>query len=128
MTKKILLGLLILIAGCTTTSSLNLSEVDNSRTINTTLGEEITISLAGNATTGYSWVFTSTNGTLFKTIQETYTQDRHPTGMVGVGGKFVYKIKAMKKGTFSIIARYYRPWENFNPQTDKHYEFIFNVE
>lgn len=128
MIKKILLGLSFLVAACTTASSLILSEVDNSRTINTTIGEEITISLAGNATTGYSWLFTSTNGTLFKAIQESYAPDIHPTGMVGVGGKFTYKIKTLKKGTFSIIARYYRPWENFNPKRDKHYEFIFNVE
>ena len=128
MIKQILLGLSLLVAACTTASSLSLSEVDNSRTINTSIGEEITISLAGNATTGYNWIFTSTNGTLFKTIQETYTPDRHPTGLVGVGGKFTYKIKTLKKGTFSILARYYRPWEKFNPKTDKHYEFIFEVE
>ena len=128
MIKKILLGLLIMVAGCTTASSLSLSEIDNSRTINTTVGDEIIITLAGNASTGYSWQFTSSNGTLFKTLGEAYTPNKHPTGLIGVSGKFTYKIKTLKKGTFSIIARYYRPWENFDPIKDKHYEFIFNVE
>lgn len=113
---------------CSTSSALNLSEADSDQTFNTHIDEEITISLKGNPTTGYKWQFTSLNGTLFKVIEESYQVDKHPSGMVGVGGNFIYKFKPIKNGTFTIDARYYRPWENFNPQTDKSYTFTFEVK
>ena len=128
MLKNFLLSLSLLLMSCSTSSALNLSEINSNQTIKTHINEEITISLKGNPTTGYKWQFTSSNGTYFKVLEESYQIDKHPSGMVGVGGHFIYRFKPIKKGTFAINAKYYRPWEEFNPEADKQYNFNFEVE
>lgn len=125
--KNLILAIYALITACSADPAIDLTEANNSQIISATVGEDITISLNGNATTGYKWQFSCENGTLFKVIKEVYVPNKHPSGMVGVGGKSIYQIKPLQKGTFTIIARYYRPWQEFNPQTDKSVKFIIEV-
>ena len=126
--NKLIYALLIFISACSEPSVTNLTEADDGKTIHTAVGQEISIILAGNATTGYNWQFSSDKPAHTKVIKETYVVDKHPTGMVGVGGKSIYQIQVMKSGKFIITAQYYRPWEKFDPQKDKHFKFIFEAQ
>lgn len=126
--KSFILAIYALVTACSVDPAIDLTEANNSQIISAVIGENITISLNGNATTGYKWQFSCENGTLFKVLNETYVPNKHPSGMVGVGGKYIYQIKPLQKGTFNIIARYYRPWEQFNPQKDKSLKFTIHVQ
>ena len=126
--KNYLLVALILLSACTPSVAQDISEADKDTPIAVDVGEDIVISLAGNATTGYKWHFSGDNAYLYKVIGEDYVTTAHPAGMVGVGGHYVYKIKALHKGTLHITARYFRPWESYNPHTDKSYKFIFDIK
>ena len=109
--------------------ALELDENDNNKVFEVTKGEKITLRLNANATTGYKWQFQIADDEkhLVKILKEKYVVNSHPEGMVGVGGKAVYKIQALKKGKLTIIARYFRPWEEFNPESDKELKFIIEI-
>lgn len=126
--KKAIILFFLIITACGSSPAINITEVDNGKTIPTKIGDEISITLAGNTTTGYNWQFSSDKPAHSKVIQEKYIVEKHPTGMVGVGGKSIYQIKVMKSGKFVITAQYYRPWEKFDSQKDKHFEFIFEAK
>ena len=126
--KKTIFAALMLLGACSASVAQDISEADKDTPITGSVGEEIIISLAGNASTGYKWHFSSDNAYIYKVIEENYTPDAHPAGMVGIGGHYIYKIKPLHKGNFTITARYFRPWENYNPQTDKNYKFIFEIK
>jgi inhibitor of cysteine peptidase len=96
----------------TKATDLAVTEADNGKTL--TLGDNktATISLAGNATTGYSWTVTKTDGTALEQVGTAeYVPDRAPPGMVGTGGTSVFKFKAAKLGPTTITLAYARPWE-----------------
>ena len=118
----------LLMSACNASAELNLSERDNDKQITASTGDIITISLNANATTGYSWKFTGTPSSAYEVIDESYKVNPHPEGMVGVGGKTFYKIKLLQKGKLIIKAQYFRPWEEFNPQTDKNLRFIIEIK
>ena len=126
--KNCLYLLLALIMGCTASSMTNLTEADSDRIIPVSLGEEVSIALSGNMTTGYSWQFSSDKPAHSVVLKDIYITNKHPTGMVGVGGKSIYQIKIMKAGKFTITAQYYRPWEKFDSSRDKHLEFVFEAK
>ena len=125
--KNKLFAFLIMITACTT-APLTLTETEAQNTIQASVGQTLTIRLRGNATTGYSWKFSSTTPQFYKIIEETYTIDKHPQGIVGIGGYNIYKIAIRQAGTFTIKAQYIRPWEQFNPQTDKQLNFLIEAK
>lgn len=126
--KKIFLGLLIILTACSTASAITLTETNAAQTAEIKLGNIIKIKLKANATTGYNWHYTLSEPNAFKILSESYTTDKHPQGMVGAGGYHIYQVKPLKKGLFTITARYYRPWEEFNTQTDKELIFKLNIQ
>eukprot|EP00161_Ancyromonas_sigmoides_P024417 TRINITY_DN796_c0_g1_i1.p1 TRINITY_DN796_c0_g1~~TRINITY_DN796_c0_g1_i1.p1 ORF type:complete len:180 (+),score=95.28 TRINITY_DN796_c0_g1_i1:75-542(+) len=85
------------------------------------IGTPFTLSMGANPTTGYSWaaskpteqLFTSeaTPNAPFSLLQNTYVIDRHPRGMVGVGGRQYVEVRAAKAGRYVLVMEYRRPWE-----------------
>ena len=125
--KKLILCFLILLSACQASALTTLTETDAEKRITAAVNDEILITLKGNITTGYSWQFSSKKPSLYHVISEDYHEFSHPDGMVGVGGESHYHIKLLKPGTVVIYARYFRPWENFNPETDKNLTFTIDV-
>lgn len=126
--KKIFIGFLILIAACSAAFAETLTEKDAGQTIHIKLNEPINIILKANITTGYKWHYTSEQSESYQVLNESYKVDKHPEGMVGVGGHSIYQINPTQKGTLTITARYFRPWEQFNPDKDKELKFNFEIE
>jgi len=94
-----------LISGC---SKANATYMDASQVIKVKVGEEFTIALKGNPTTGYDWECTS----VYEWIQplgKTYQADN--TGLVGSGGTDSFSFKAHAKGTATLAFSYKRSWE-----------------
>jgi inhibitor of cysteine peptidase len=83
---------------------------DSSKTIVTRVGQEFTIALDSNPTTGYTWQ--ETHDVVFLSLQEDrYEPDEKAEGLVGAGGTQYYRYKAVRKGQVELRLFYLRPWE-----------------
>lgn len=89
----------------------NYSESDSGTTIETKVGKQFTVSLRGNATTGFTWQMAKgTDSAVVKKVKDIYTAENRG-GMVGVGGTHVWTFKAVKAGSTKIELLYQRTWE-----------------
>jgi len=80
-------------------------------------GEEFSITLKGNATTGYHWVATSYDG--LRLVRDWYvTDDVDGPPRCGVGGKHTFVFSADETGTYNIVLDYLRQWENHPIKTE----------
>jgi inhibitor of cysteine peptidase len=105
--KKIILILLILIFPA---SSCLAQESNPAEMINTQVRHNFTITLPANPTTGYQWQLARPlNDKMIKLISSEYIAD--DTGLVGSGGKQVWKFRALKVGRAAIALKYVRSWE-----------------
>jgi inhibitor of cysteine peptidase len=78
------------------------------------VGDSLAVTLASNATTGYSWSLTGISDE--SVLQKAGNQYIAPkTNLVGAGGQEVWAFKALKKGTSTISMGYSRPWEVGTP-------------
>ncbi len=97
-------------------------EQQNGATVSARVGSIITLRLAENPTTGYSWNLTTSAG--LQVVNDTYQPSDTTGKMVGSGGTHVWDIKAVQTGTQTISAMYMRPWE---PMTGNETAFTMTV-
>ena len=102
------------VAGCTSTAA------DSQNMVNVALGDTFTLTLRGNPTTGYSWDAAGIPAEVALT-EKYYDQDKVDPMMVGVGGSFHFRFKAVKKGEANIRFEYRRPWEKLSPADVRSY-------
>lgn len=86
--------------------------------------QTVTITLASNPTTGYSWQASQTEE-LFK-IDSSYSEKEHPEGMVGVGGNETFTFTPLKAGKTEVTLTYARPWEG-GEQSDQ-IVYVFEID
>ncbi|MDO9542625.1 MAG: protease inhibitor I42 family protein [Kiritimatiellia bacterium] len=125
----ILFMLTLAMAGCAFPGPIQLAEADNGRTNSIDVGREIEVILKGNPTTGYSWDMASFSTNKLQQIGAVeYLQSEQSDGKyrVGVGGKFVFRFKAIGSGQGRIKLIYRRPWETTDD--DKVYSVVFDVQ
>jgi inhibitor of cysteine peptidase len=79
-----------------------------SQVIGVNVGQEFTISLTSNPTTGYDWEYTSVY-TWIQSLGKTYQADS-PV-LMGSGGTDTFSFKANSKGTATLVFAYKRSWE-----------------
>jgi inhibitor of cysteine peptidase len=97
---------------------LAVTEADAGKTLKLGDNKVVSISLAGNATTGYSWSVTKVDGVALEQMGDIqYVPLKAPAGMVGTGGTSVVKFRAVKAGQATITLGYARPWERGTPPT-----------
>ncbi len=75
-------------------------------------GNLMTVSLDGNATTGYTWSYTISDPTVLTCESDDYAENSHEEGMVGVPGVQHYTFKAMSEGSATVVFTYARDWES----------------
>ena len=114
-------GLLIavMLAGCS--SSGGAAYTDPSKTIEAGNGQQFTIVLDGNYTTGYQWN-AGFDQAYLKMVSQEYKQNESKAGMVGVPGKQYYVFQALKQGSTKVTCTYKRSFETA-PGEQK----VFNV-
>lgn len=77
-----------------------------------TAASTTTLSLEGNATTGYVWQLISIEPQGIVTCSKArYVPFPHAEGMMGVGGTFVFTLQAHQKGMAKLTFAYRRPWQ-----------------
>ncbi|MBN1453561.1 MAG: protease inhibitor I42 family protein [Anaerolineales bacterium] len=106
---------LALFSGCGT-NGVNLTEADNGRQITVRPGDIVTLKLASNPTTGYSWqVMEIDNTILVQDGDPEYKQSPGSEGLVGTGGAETFRFKAVGAGETTLSLGYMRPWESVLP-------------
>lgn len=105
----------------------NLTLENNHADLSAQVGQEIDLRLKANATTGYKWNFVTyvSEDDAVEELEETYIEDEHSEGMVGVGGTAVYRIKLLKPGVNIVTANYERDADKVEPKEDD--EFVVRV-
>lgn len=79
-------------------------------------GQTFTLSLDGNPTTGYQWVLDdSFDGEVLSLLENFYLTPQSAAQMVGQGGSYYWRFKALKAGSTEIKIAYCRPWEDTSP-------------
>lgn len=93
-----------------TTPDFVFNETADNTSVEVAAGSIVQVDLRENPTTGYEWNATISEG--LNLINDTYTIDPHPEGMVGVGGTHTWLLEAACEGDQNFSAIYKRPWEN----------------
>ena len=87
-------------------------------TIEVYLGQNVTITLEANMTTGYDWQFAhALDENMLQLISSEYLINNPE--LTGSGGKQVWTFKALKPGKTNVFFRYVRPWEKNNPPQEQ---------
>ena len=108
--KKILfcfISGILLVAGCAASNSSAVN-TDPDKIIRVRVGQEFTISLKANPTTGYDWEYAGVYEWI-QPLDKTYQADN--IGLVGSGGTDYFRFKAHGQGTAILDFVYKRSWE-----------------
>ena len=86
--------------------------IESNATVHLSVGDTMTVRLAGNPTTGYLWSpdFAATN-MLRQVGSAAFEPDAAAKGLVGAGGVFALTFKAVAPGTVAAHIIYHRPFE-----------------
>jgi inhibitor of cysteine peptidase len=108
-------------------ATVTLTEADRGKTIKLAVGQTASLSLEGNATTGFQWSVEKLEGDAIRQDGEAeYLLKKHTPGLVGVGGVYVFHFSAVKSGKALLKLIYARPWEKNTPPA-KTFELQFHV-
>ncbi|MCM6776486.1 protease inhibitor I42 family protein [Nocardia sp. CDC159] len=90
----------------------NLDATANGQRVAMRVGEEVTVSLAANPTTGYQWQLRELDQALVKQKDDPdFRPDPNPNNAVGVGGTSIWTFTAVAPGATKLVLGYLRPWE-----------------
>ncbi len=103
-----ILGISIGLMMFTQPRQLTLTEADAGKTVQARTGDQISIQLSANATTGYSWAIDKTDTAVLTLQRETYTP--YPGGGIGSGGTAVFTFTAQHAGTVHLQLKYWQSW------------------
>jgi inhibitor of cysteine peptidase len=110
------------------TSSLLLTEADSNKSFTVSVGDTVTVVLAGNMTTGYQWALALAEGAadLLEPAddQPAYVPDSVAEGVVGSGGKYTFVFTAAAAGQVELRLKY---WRSFEPQAEPVQTFTANI-
>lgn len=107
--------ILALFSSCGT-RGISLTETENGQQLNLAPEETLTVTLASNPTTGYSWqVLEIDSAVLALDGDPEYRQSSGSEGLVGSGGIETFHFKAAGSGETTLKLGYMRPWESEPP-------------
>ncbi len=135
MRRRLLLAVIavasvfLLVAGCATlglsasfvkdaelgnSGPIVLTEQDAGGAIEAVEGQELSVRLSSNRTTGFGWVVADP-GPLRQRGESTYEAPQASPGVVGAGGNETFTFKADAVGSGTLKLEYRRPWEKDVP-------------
>jgi inhibitor of cysteine peptidase len=85
-----------------------LTSADNGKTVDLRVGDEATLSLPENPSTGYRWAVDATDPNLVDLRQGNYVS---ASNAMGGGGEVEWLIKAKAPGSAEVKLKRWRPWE-----------------
>jgi inhibitor of cysteine peptidase len=112
MNQSVILALIIVLSSVVVVSGTDIC--DNApceSQINASLGNEFSISLESNPSTGFEW-WTKFDPNYLSLMSSTFVSGNEMSGMVGVPGKQEFTFNAISAGNTDVIMLLLRPWEN----------------
>ena len=106
-------AMLLLAAGCAKPQPMALGEKDAGRVVEVGAGQQFTVRLPSNATTGFRWVVVDP-GPVTQVGESVYKAPQGP-GVVGAGGTETFTFKTGSVGSGELKLEYRRPWEKGVP-------------
>jgi len=101
-----------------TMSGCSAEQKSQTKSIEARVGQDISIELEANATTGYQWELANPlDEKILQLVKSEYLPEK--TGLVGSGGKQMWVLKALKQGKTAVSFKYSRPWEKNTPPARK---------
>ena len=88
-------------------------------------GDEIQVTLAGNATTGFSWELAEYDAAVIHPLGEP-AYDADGGDVVGSGGEWTWTLQAVAAGESPVTFVYHRPWEDVPPEST--FSFVAAVD
>ena len=98
---------------CARSNSIALAQDDSGRSIATSVGDEIVVSLEGNPTTGFDWAVVGPIAPVLEQIDRTFTPQ---SSALGAGGTVRYRFRTAAAGTTTLTLVYSRSFESVPPQ------------
>lgn len=124
----VLMSVAVLVAGlspgCADDSSgtLEVTQADRGSTLDMQVGQQISVTLEANPTTGYLWtVEGEVPGQLQQVGEARYTSE---SDALGAGGSEVWTFEAVAPGEGTLKLKY---WRSFEPDVDPIEEFQMTV-
>ncbi|MBE0416821.1 MAG: protease inhibitor I42 family protein [Coriobacteriia bacterium] len=124
----VLMSVAVLVAGlspgCADDSSgtLEVTQADRGSTLDMQVGQQISVTLEANPTTGYLWtVEGEVPGQLQQVGEARYTSE---SDALGAGGSEVWTFEAVAPGEGTLKLKY---WRSFEPDVDPIEEFQMSV-
>ena len=106
--------LMVVAVACSRGPSLTLD--DEGDRVSLAPSDEIQITLAGNATTGFSWELVEYDPAVVTPLgQPTYEEDDGE--LVGAGGEWMWTLRAVAAGESRVRFVYHRTWEDEPPES-----------
>ena len=114
------LSIFLLALNLTSCKSVSLDKSYDGKEVNVSPGTTLTVTLESNGTTGFEWELTGiSDNTVLEKVSDSYQSGFSLPGQVGVGGKEVWKFKALKKGHSTIDMQYSQPWNKGTKGAEK---------
>lgn len=111
--------LLLLLASCGSQSGkVLLTRADQGKTVVAHVGDQITLQLDENPSTGYQWSIVQTDNQVLELQHSTYTPT--PSGLVGSGGTRLFTFVAKKPGTVHLQLKLWRSFEGDASISDRY--------
>lgn len=89
---------------------------------------QVTVTLPGNPTTGYSWTYTMTGDGALREVESGYCYKTETPGKktVGQGGTFTFTFEGEREGDVTLDFVYAQPWEGGNKGEEQ--TFTYHVD
>ncbi len=91
----------------------HLTKADDGRLVRLRPGEEVSVTLQGNPTTGFTWEVAASDSAILAAQGEPEYIPR--SNLMGAPGTFIFRFKAVQKGAATLRLVYRRPWEKEAP-------------
>ena len=91
-------------------ATIEVTEADTNKTVTATVGDEVSVTLKENPTTGYEWNMIAGPG-LTAVSDDFIGPSPSPSPMMGAGGVHTWVYKVDQAGTLTLTGVYARSWE-----------------
>ncbi len=115
MTRVVLaVVLMVVAAACSGSQALTLD--DDGERVSLAPGDEMQVTLDGNATTGFSWELVDYDPAVIAPVGEP-TYDDDGGELVGAPGRWTWTLRAVAAGDSPVQFVYHRAWEEDPPES-----------
>ncbi len=116
MARIVVVVAIMMVVAAACSQGLALSVDDDGDRVSLRPGDEIQVTLAGNATTGFSWELVEYDPAVITPLGEP-TYEEGDVELVGAGGEWTWTLRGVAGGESQVQFAYHRAWEDEPPES-----------